>query len=420
VTEAEPFEVVSERSGCAFASVEALCDSFREHHLSGGTTWVSDGCAPVEQRSSRGAFAEVRTIAIRVGHDRVEDDVARVERALFAGTVREPAGLPATTQVLVIARIGHAWFPIVGFHPEMEGEIPGDRLAWELEETGATLSWTEERGATRRSEPSGYGETERTIAVVYEGVPKIAASATVERWRNDLDYACVRTCADAPGAPPRSECEARCRSSARRTRTWERSGNTVRIGATVVTREGPPIAGDDAPAQSAETKRLDTEDGWLGFCAFTPVVRAVAPAALPDDPESVAARARALEAIRRGRFRALRGASAAAEPGAPRATIEIFATGGGGCGGGGCSMQVDFRTIEGAMPTEGVGYFYPTRGGRVGCDPRALPEAGGMSQSTIVEVAPAMERADIGCGFSGFDGTTRRYWVIVRVLERGR
>ena len=358
---------IRERSGCAFESTDELCAALREHYLSAERAWVSESCTLGEPRLSDGPFAEVRTVGVREGQ----------------GPDR------ATTQLVLAARVGRAWFPIHLFHPTVDGELPGERVEWEVLDGGAYLMWEDEEGAHRRSESHGYGETQRTIAAVDRGVPMIAARATIEFWRKDGD------------------------SSLRETRSWERSGTTLRIGPTEVEREG--AASDSGrPRREAHVRRLDATDQCLSFCAFTPVVRAVAPRTPPSDPESVAARERARAAIARGTFRDLPGASAAAAPNAPVATLEIHEQLGEACGGGGCTVALRFRTIEGAMPEEGVHYFRHERGNQTGCDPRTLPEGGG---STFVQVAPVTSGAAIGCGFSGYDGTARKDWVVLRVLE---
>ena len=366
-----PFAAIRERSGCAFESTDALCAAFREHYRSAERGWVSEQCTFGEPRVSRGAFAEVRTIEVREGQSPEE----------------------ATTQAVLATRVGNAWFPMHVFHPTTEGEIPGNRVEWDVLDGGTFVVWEEEQGASRRGESHGYGETERTIAAVDRGVPMIAARATIEWWRRDGD------------------------SSLRETRSWERDGSTIRLGATELQREGSGGSSSGRPQREAETRRLDVPDGWLSFCGFTPVVRAVAPSTPSSDPESVAARERARAAVSRGTFRDLRGAAAAAVRNAPVATLEIYETLGSGCGGGGCTTAVRYRTIEGPMPEQGVDYFTQERGSQVGCDPASMPEAG---ETTFVQVAPAVSREAIGCGFSGFDGTHRRYWVVLRVLEARR
>lgn len=414
-TPIEPLASVRARSSCAFESVEALCEGLREHYLSASPGWVSDGCALGEPRTSTGPFAEVRLVGLRVGYDRIEGD-ARALRPLLTGTVREPAAAQGVTQLVLAARVGHAWFPIHLFHPSTEGEIPGHEVEWSLDDAGAFLTWTDHEGASRDADPTGHGETERTLAGVVRGVPMIAARATLERWRGELDLACARACNQAPSPPPPPGCSRQCASTVRATRSWERAGDAVRIGATELQREGLAQVASSGPAEDAETRRLDAPDDWLSFCAFMPVVRAVAAPAAAD-AESVAARDRARALVQRGAFRELTGARAAAVPGAPRATIELSERGGSACGGGGCSTAVRVRTIEGSMPEQGIGYFANERGNQVGCDPAALPDPGA---ATIVEVAPAISREAIGCGFAGYDGTAQRYWVIVRVLERAR
>ena len=412
---AEPLASVRARSSCAFESLEALCEGLREHYLSASPGWVSDGCALGEPRTSTGPFAEVRLVGLRVGYDRIEGD-ARTLRPLLTGTVREPTAGQGVTQLVLAARVGHAWFPIHLFHPSTEGEIPGHEVEWSLDDAGAFLTWTDHEGASREVDPTGYGEVERTIAGVVRGVPMIAARATLERWRGELDLACARACNQAPSPPPPPACSRQCASTVRATRSWERAGDTVTIGATELQRDGHAQVASPGPAEEAETRRLDAPEDWLSFCAFMPVVRAVATPAAAD-ADSVAARDRARALVQRGAFRELSGARAAAVPGAPRATIELSERGGSACGGGGCSTAVRVRTIEGSMPEQGIGYFANERGNQVGCDPAALPDAGG---STIVEVAPAISREAIGCGFAGYDGTAQRYWVIVRVLEPAR
>lgn len=408
-------DAVRARSGCVFESRKALCDGFRENFRSTGTGWVSDGCAWSAPRTSSGPFAEVVLVGIRVGYNQPASD-ASVERPLLDGAVREPASSePGSTQLLLATRVGRAWFPIKMFSPR-QGTARADAVDWALDDSGVYLTWSDHTGSLQHDEPDGYGESQREIAVVDRGVPMLAAQATIERWRSEVDLACSRTCHGAPNPPPDQGCSRRCASRVQETRSWERTGATLRVGATVVERRGPAADRLEVHPEPALTRRLDVDDHWLPFCAFMPVVRAVPQLALPSDDASVAARAGALAVLRTGSFRALDGVAAAVAPDAPRSTLQIDSTGGGGCGGGGCTRTVRYRTLAGTLPEQGVDYFEYERGTRVGCDRATLPQGDGP---TYVEVALASAGAAIGCGFSGFDGTTRRQWVVTRVFERG-
>ncbi len=403
-------------SPCALPSREALCQALREHYLSSGNGWVADGCAWGETRTTSGPFAEVGIVAVREGYG-TPDGGARVDRPLLDGSVREPAGATeTTTHLLLAARVGTFWFPLQMFFPRAR-RIRDLPVEWSVEEGGAYVVWSDVSSESSRGEPDGYGEVTRQIAVVDHGVPKLAARAAVDHWVSRADLACTRACNTAPNPPAYPGCEQRCASGTRATRTWERTGATLRVGATVVDSGDAAVGEGDVEREPAFVRRLDVADHWLDFCAFVPVVHAVAPTTPPADSASVAARAAGLAALRSRRLRALHGAAALVEPGAPRATLEVFATQGGGCGGGGCTTGVSFRTLRGEMPEHGVDYFAQERGARVGCDDATLPSEGSTS---YVEVAPARGAQGVGCGFSGFDGTTRRYWVVTGVFETGR
>lgn len=402
-------------SSCAFESLDALCASFREHYLSASPGWVSEGCGRGGRRTSSGAFAEALVLAVRVGYE-LPADATLVERPLLESMVREPSSAGSEAPKLVLAaRIGTRWFPITvqsgrsGAHPDVPFE-------WSLDASGDLITWTSVDGSADPVDPSGYGRVERAVAGVDRGRPMLVAEATVESWRTEVDLPCTRACNQEPSPPPYPGCDRRCATTTRTTRSWQRRGATIVIGATETHLEGRPVPGGLDPSEPpavAETKRLDAPGEWGQMCGFAPVVRAVAPATLPSDPASVAARERAHEILRHGRWADVAGARAAAAGARRNAILEIFGSTGGGCGGGGCSEGIEYRTIEGSMPEQGVGYFYPDANRGAGCDPRTLPPAG---RSTFVEVAPVATDDSVSCGLGGFDGTRRRTWVVLRVF----
>jgi hypothetical protein len=75
-----------------------------------------------------------------------------------------------------------------------------------------------------------------------------------------------------------------------------------------------------------------------------------------------------------------------------------------------------YRTLEGPFPEEGVHYFEVAQRERepIGCAPEAMPSGLGP---TLIEVAPFADGDALACGFSGWDGTAERHWVILRVLQ---
>jgi hypothetical protein len=407
-----PLAEVRGRSSCAFESIDALCTGLREHYGSSDDAWVSDGCAQGPRRTSSGAFAEALLLAIHEGSGPPTEE--RVERPLLGGTVREPPSEESTAHVVLAARLGEAWFPIHLFHP-IHGDVDPDALEWSVDDGGASLTWTDEEAGSRRDDPYGYGRVERRIAVADHGVPILAASETIETWRSDVGLDCTRACNAEPTPPPYPGCERRCASRVRATRTWERVGNEIRIGATAVERAGPAADAMDVTSEAAEVVRLEDADPQMRFCAFVPRPRALPRASPRTDPESTALLERARARIAAGSARELRGALATARRDEPRSIVAIDGQMGMACGGGGCTVALRYRTLEGALPEEGVHYFVAERGTRVGCDDDLFPEPG--EPPTLVEVAPATSRDAIGCGFGGWDGTAERHWVIVRVME---
>ncbi len=408
----------TEACACAFASLDALCASLRESYTAYSASWVSEGCGRGRRQTSSGAFAEVLAVAVRVGYDQPEDGTL-VERPLLETTVREPASAGSATPYYVLAaRVGERWFPLELDAGSTDDASSGVPFEWSLDPSGDLVTWTSTEGGGDRTDPTGYGRVERTVVGVDQGTPKIVAQAVVESWRSDVDLPCTRACNTGPTPPPYPGCERRCATITRTTRAWERRGAAFVIGATEVRVEGRP--GDASPydpARPEETKRLDAPDEWLGVCGFTPIVHAVAPAELPSDPEFVAARERAAEAMRHGRWASVAGARAAAGGAERNAVVEIYGNSGSGCGGGGCTAGVQLRTIDGSMPEQGVSYFYADDDRGPGCDPRTLPTGEG---STFVEVAPVASDDSIRCGFTGYDGTTRRSWVVLRVFVPSR
>jgi hypothetical protein len=142
------------------------------------------------------------------------------------------------------------------------------------------------------------------------------------------------------------------------------------------------------------------------------------PLATPrTDADSVAARERARSLVAGGTFREVPGAAAAAEPDAARSLVVIDRRLGGACGGGACTVDIEYRTVDGTMPEEGLAFVEAERGPAAGCDPAILPTDGGPA--TLVEVAPARSRDAFGCGFVGWDGERERDYVVLRVLGLG-
>jgi hypothetical protein len=403
-----PIATIRERSGCALETLDEMCAGLREHAGSRDETWTSGECALGPRQTSDGPFAEALLIGIRAGYEHVDRDAVRVERPLLGGTVTEPAGHEGQTLVLLTARVGLAWFPIALFHPDVGDDE--DAIQWTLDPSGSSLTWDEERGRSTRELPHGYGQVARTIAVVDRGVPLIAAQATIERWRGEVDLACSRACHAAPSPPV--DCTHVCSSRVRTTRSWTVHGDVVEIGATEVERTGDHADAMEVTLDGAETALLSAADPGMRFCAFMPVVHAAPRTASRTDPESILALERAHAFLSAGTFRDVHGASRAAQPSSARAIVAIDRSMGSACGGGACTTVLDYRTLEGAMPEVGMSYFASDRGGRVGCDPSALP----TTEPTLLEVAPAISRDAIDCGFVGWDGGAEQYWVIVRVL----
>lgn len=131
-------------STCAFASLDALCAGFRDHHRSSGTGWVSDECAYTSRRTSNGAFAEVVVVGVHVGS--------------------EATGTPAV-QLMLAARIGARWFPLWLF----AGGERAPRFTWTLDADGAFVRST--KAAGDRVEHLAFGSR--------GGVPLIATNVSV-------------------------------------------------------------------------------------------------------------------------------------------------------------------------------------------------------------------------------------------------
>jgi hypothetical protein len=114
------------------------------------------------------------------------------------------------------------------------------------------------------------------------------------------------------------------------------------------------------------------------------------------------------------------GAADLAEPGASPVSIQVrrSKTVGSGCGGGGCSSDLDARSF-GVLPARSFGWFWPDRSRRPtakGCPD--VPELGSLFRTwTMIEIAPAAETLTRGghCGLGvNADGGVR-YWVILRI-----
>ncbi len=139
------------------------------------------------------------------------------------------------------------------------------------------------------------------------------------------------------------------------------------------------------------------------------------PDALSNDPSSASVRERSLESLRHGRWVATPGANAFVVRNSNVAILAIDDAGMTACGGGGCTSGIHYDVIEGLMPEAGIHYFAATRAGEPGCQAGTLPTG---DEPTFVTVALARADARPGCGFSGFDGTARRTWVVTRVFVR--
>ena len=411
---AVPFADVRARSRCAFESIELLCAGLREHFGSSDGAWTSEDCALGPTRSSTGPLAEARLVGIHAGSGLTAGAPTTV-RTLFGATLRGPAAEDVTTHVLLVARVGHAWFPLHLFDPLVRAtDVEPDRFTWHLDDDGAALEWTDEPSAARREDPYGDGRVERTIVVTDHGVPVIAAQATTEIWRSDVDLACSRACHAEPTPPADPGCARRCASRAHGTRSWERVGSEIHIGATRIERTGASAEALELESRAAEIVSLAAASPEMLFCAFLPVEHAVARSVARSDPASVALLERARALLAHGGGRRVHGALAIADPDAPRSIVAIDTTLGTACGGGGCTTAIVHRTLAGPFPEEGVHHFTFDRAARVGCDDAALPSG---PMPTLLEVAPAVSRDTIACGFGGWDGTSERTWVILRVLE---
>jgi hypothetical protein len=115
-------------------------------------------------------------------------------------------------------------------------------------------------------------------------------------------------------------------------------------------------------------------------------------------------------------WRRIPGARALARPGAARVTLELRASGGYGCGGGGCNGGVEARNVRGALPGTDLAYFYSDRpGAEPGCP--ATGREALFEEWMEAEIAPARggEEERPACGIGVMVGATMQYWVISRV-----
>ena len=399
------------RSGCAFESLDALCRSLRATFRTTDEAWVSDDCARGPAQTRTGPFAEVLLLGIRNGYERAGDAAGR-PHALLGSSVDEPAGHEGATQVLLAARVGPAWFPIHLFQGILDDE-EANRIAFSLSDDGSALEWTSEERSGAPEDASGYGVVRRALAFVDRGIPLLAGQAEIERWQSEVDLACTRACNAEPRPPAYPGCERRCASRAHARRSWARAGANVAIGATEIERSGEHAETIELPAASAETLALDPARAQR-LCAFTPVVLATPLASPRTDGESIAARERARSLVASGSVHEVPGAAAAVDPGAERSIVAIDRQLGGSCSGGACTTNLDYRTVEGTMPEQGLSFVEAERGPMAGCDAAILPAEG--APATLVEVAPARSREAFGCGFVGWDGERERSYVVLRVL----
>lgn len=404
---------VRTRSTCAFDSIQSLCDAFREHLGSSDDAWTSERCALGPATTRDGPFAEARLVAIHSGRGAAAD-APIAERSLLGSVLRGRADDDVTTNVLLAARVGEAWFPIHLYEPRLrEPDVEPGLFAWQLDDEGRALEWTDTPPASRRDDPYGWGEVVRTLAVVDHGVPVEAVRATLERWHSDVDLACTRACNTEPSPPAYPGCELRCASRARATRSWERAHDEVRLGATTIERTGAHADALELETEAARTVRLAEASPDMLFCAFVPVVHARPRETPRTDADSLARLERAHAILAVGGGHAVPGLDTIVAADAPRSIVVIDATEGTSCGGGGCATALSHRTLEGPFPEEGVQHFAFDRGPRAGCEAGVLPG----ETPTLVVVAPVPPDAPIGCGFSGWDGARERRWVVTRVLE---
>jgi hypothetical protein len=114
------------------------------------------------------------------------------------------------------------------------------------------------------------------------------------------------------------------------------------------------------------------------------------------------------------------GAADLAQAGASSVLIEVrrSKTVGSGCGGGGCSSDLDARSM-GVLPARSFGWFWPDRSRRAtakGCPD--VPELGSLFRTwTMIEISPAAgtltRDGDCGLGVKADGGV--RDWVILRI-----
>jgi hypothetical protein len=115
-------------------------------------------------------------------------------------------------------------------------------------------------------------------------------------------------------------------------------------------------------------------------------------------------------------WRTVPGARRLVRADAPRVTVELRASGGMGCGGGGCNGGVEVRNVRGELPSDAPSYFYSDRPGREpGCFATARESL--FEGWTEAVIAPARGQGDErpACGIGFFEGSTAEYWVILRV-----
>lgn len=115
-------------------------------------------------------------------------------------------------------------------------------------------------------------------------------------------------------------------------------------------------------------------------------------------------------------WRRLPGAQRFARPGAPAVTLEVRASGGFGCGGGGCNGGIEIRNVRGELPSEALSYFYSDRPGAEPACPASSARESFFEDWTEIEIAPARGGEDErpACGIGVMIGDAMQYWVILR------
>jgi hypothetical protein len=140
---------------------------------------------------------------------------------------------------------------------------------------------------------------------------------------------------------------------------------------------------------------------------------------LPRADASAEARAALVNEASDG-FLDVPGAADLAQPGASPVLIQVrrSKTVGSSCGGGGCSSDLDARSM-GVLPARSFGWFWPDRSRRPAAKACPdVPELGSLFRTwTMIEISPAAGTLTRGgdCGLRvNADGGVR-YWVIVRI-----